>query len=71
MERIGRRAREEGRRDDTPDALATRLRLYHEETEAVVEHYRATGNLVGIHAERSINEVFAEIQAALEQVAAR
>ena len=28
------------------------------------------GNLVGIHAGRTINEVFAEIQDALEQVAA-
>jgi adenylate kinase family enzyme len=37
----------------------------------VIEHYRATGNLVGIHADRTINEVFSEIQAALEQVAVR
>jgi adenylate kinase len=71
IERLLKRAAAEGRVDDTPDVIATRLARYHEDTEPVIEHYRATGNLVGIHADRSINEVFAEIQRALEQVAVR
>ncbi len=69
-ERMLGRAREEGRRDDTPEAIDKRLRLYHEETEPVVEHYRATGNLVGVHADRSIPQVFTEIQQVLNQVEA-
>jgi adenylate kinase len=69
--RLLKRAREEGRPDDTPEAIATRLELYHRETEPLVEHYRAQGILVGIHADGTPNEVFAEIQAALEQVAVR
>jgi hypothetical protein len=36
----------------------------------LIEYYRARGNLVPIHGERRENEVFAEIQAALEQVPA-
>jgi len=71
VKRLLKRAEEEGRVDDTPEAIATRLARYHEETEPLIEHYRATGNLVGIHADRPINEVFAEIQRALEQVAVR
>jgi adenylate kinase len=71
IKRLRKRAAEEGRVDDTPEAIATRLARYHEETEPLIEHYRATGNLVGIHADRSINEVFSEIQRALEQVAVR
>ena len=71
IERLLKRAAEEGRVDDTPDVIKRRLARYHEETEPLVEHYRATGNLVGIHADRTINEVFAEIQRALEQVAVR
>ncbi len=71
IERLLKRAAEEGRVDDTPEVIATRLARYHEETEPLIEHYRATGKLVGIHADRSINEVFAEIQRALEQVAVR
>jgi len=64
--RLARRAELEGRTDDTPEAIRTRLGLYHRETEPLVEHYRTRGNLVGIHADRSINEVFAEVQNALE-----
>jgi adenylate kinase len=71
VERLLKRAAEEGRVDDTPEVIARRLKRYHEETEPLTEHYRATGNLVGIHADRPINEVFAEIQRALEQVAVR
>jgi adenylate kinase len=68
--RLTRRAQIEGRSDDTPEAIAKRLRIYHEQTEPVIQHYLASGKVVGIHAERSEEEVFGEIQAALEQVEA-
>ena len=70
-ERLLRRSKLEGRADDEPEAIAKRLALYHEQTEPLIGHYRLVGNLVGIHAGRTIDEVFAEIQEALEQVAAR
>jgi adenylate kinase len=70
-QRMRRRAELENRADDTPEVIERRLRLYHEQTEPLVAHYRLVGNLVGIHADRSIDEVFAEVQEALEQVAAR
>jgi adenylate kinase len=70
-ERLLKRAEIEGRTDDTPEAIDRRLALYHELTEPLVEHYRLCGNLVGIHADRPVNEVFAEIQEALEQVMTR
>jgi len=69
IERLTRRAGEEGRADDTPEGIGRRLRLYHEETEPLIEHYRARGRLVGIPADRPIEEVFEEIQRVLEQVA--
>ena len=71
VERMLRRAAEEGRADDTPEAIDERLRLYHLETEPLIEYYRARGNLVGIHADRPVQEVFGEIQQVLEQVAVR
>ena len=70
-ERMLRRAAEEGRADDTPEAIDRRLALYHAETEPLVEYYRSRGNLVGIHADRPVAEVFGEIQQALEQVVLR
>jgi len=69
--RMLRRAAEEGRADDTPEAIDKRLRIYHDQTAPLVEYYRSRGHLVGIHADRPIPEVFAEIQRALEQVAVR
>lgn len=68
MERALKRATEEGRSDDTPEAIAKRLEVYHEQTEPIVEHYRATGKLVPLHAERTIEEVWKEIASALDQM---
>ena len=71
IERLLKRARDERRPDDTPEAIRRRLELYHRETEPLIEHYRTMGVLVPIHADGTPNEVFAEIQVALEQVAVR
>jgi adenylate kinase len=65
--RLRKRAAEEGRSDDTPEAIANRIDLYHRETKPLVSHYRLAGNLVGIHGDRPENEVFAEIQDAVDQ----
>jgi adenylate kinase len=62
------RLRRRARADDTDEAIQRRLDNYHSETEPLIEYYRTRGNLVPIHGNRSENEVFAEIQRALEQV---
>ncbi len=71
VQRLLRRAEIEGRTDDSKEAILRRLRLYHDETEPLVEYYRAQGNLVGIHADRTVNQVFEEIQQALDEVLVR
>jgi adenylate kinase len=69
--RLLKRAVEEDRSDDTPEAIARRLALYYEQTEPLVEYYRSRhGNVVGVHAERPVDSVYAEVQSALEQVPA-
>jgi adenylate kinase len=65
------RAAQEGRSDDDPAVIRHRLQVYREQTEPLVEYYRARGNLVGIHADRSMDEVFAEVQSVLDQVLSR
>jgi len=71
LERLAKRAAEEGRTDDTPEAIGKRLEIYDRETAPLVEYYRSTrGNVVGSHADRSIDDAFAEIRAALDQVTA-
>jgi adenylate kinase len=69
MARALRRAELENRLDDTRDVIAKRLEIYHSETEPIIEHYRATGKLVPLHAARSIDEVWVEVSAALSQIA--
>jgi adenylate kinase len=67
VERMRKRAAEEGRADDTPEAMARRLEIYHRETSPLSEHYRATGRLVGIDGAGTIDEVWGRIHDALAQ----
>jgi adenylate kinase len=71
-ERLLKRARDEGRSDDTHEAIERRLELYWEQTAPLVEYYRSKhANVVGIHAERTVDDVYREIQESLDQVGAR
>jgi adenylate kinase len=72
VDRMLKRAAEENRPDDTPEVIARRLETYERDTEPLIEHYRTTrGNVVGIHADRTIDAVFREIEQTLNAVAAR
>ncbi len=68
LQRMLGRAAEEGRSDDTPDAIERRLELYERETAPLVDYFRSRrANLVGIHADRGVDEVFHEIEQSLEE----
>jgi adenylate kinase len=69
-QRLLKRALEQGRDDDTPEIIHRRMETMRI-PEELVEFYRARGLLVGIHAERSIEDVFAEVQQVLQAAAAR
>ena len=72
IERLLKRAAEEGRPDDTPEVIQRRLDTYDRETAPLVEYYRTSrGNVVGIHADRTVEEVFHEIEQSLSAVEAR
>jgi adenylate kinase len=71
VERLHVRALQEGRTDDGPQIIRHRLEVFHQQTEPVVEYYRAKGILVGIHADRPIDAVFAEVNEVLETASAR
>jgi adenylate kinase len=70
-ERLRERASKEGRADDSPEAIANRLRQYHELTELVVDRYQQAGIEVIVDGEQTMEAVFAAIQDALEGVTAR
>ena len=69
-QRLLKRAAEQGREDDTPEVIHRRMATMRVPDD-LVAYYRAKGNLVGIHAEGSVDEVFAEVQNVLATAAAR
>jgi adenylate kinase len=69
-QRLLKRADEQSRADDTPEVIHRRMEIQRVPDE-VVAYYRAKGILVGIHADRTIDEVFAEVQSVLQTAAAR
>lgn len=71
LERLRGRAEHEHRTDDGPEVVLHRIAEYHEKTEPLVEYYRSKGILVGIHADRLIEDVYAEVQDVLEAATAR
>jgi adenylate kinase len=67
MERLLARGHESGRSDDVRDVILRRLDLYHRETEPLVGYYEASGRrIVGLHGERSPDEVWGEIETAVD-----
>jgi adenylate kinase len=65
-ERILHRAQIENRKDDTDEEIIrTRIRTYHEKTEPLKEFYKAQSKYHEIPGERSIEEVFNDIETLL------
>jgi len=67
VERIAKRAAEEGRSDDTEEVVRNRMRVYQEQTAPVTGHYEDKGILTRIYGVGSIDEVFQRITGALQQ----
>lgn len=51
-----------GRFDDTKEAIEERLRIYQNETSAVLDYYQTLGIIVKIDGEKSIEEISKEIE---------
>ena len=65
VERIAGRAAAEGRKDDTPETVRERLRVYSEQTAPVAQHFDAIGRLRIVDGVGDVNVVFKRILAAL------
>jgi adenylate kinase len=66
IERIARRAAEEGRSDDTEDVVRHRMKIYAEQTAPVVDYYARQGVLTRVLGIGSIEEVFQRIKGVLQ-----
>ncbi len=65
IERIALRAKEQGREDDTPDAIAKRLDIYERETAPILDVYRERGIVDRIDGVGTLDEITERIFAAL------
>lgn len=65
VERIAGRAAAEGRKDDTPETVRERLRVYAEQTQPVAEHFASIGHLRIVDGVGEVDEIFRRILAAL------
>ncbi len=66
LSRLTARAAEQGRADDTEEAIATRLGIYERETAPILDVYGTRGIVDEIDGVGSLDEVTARIFAALE-----
>ncbi|EMA42479.1 adenylate kinase [Halococcus saccharolyticus] len=55
------------RDDDTEDTVRERLRVYHETTEPVIEHYREAGALKEIDGEQSPDAVWDDLRTTIDE----
>jgi adenylate kinase len=66
VDRLLRRAKIEGRADDTAETIRARQAIYAQETEPLLEVYRARGLLIEVDGLGAIDEVSARLFAALD-----
>lgn len=61
-------SRGQGRSDDTPEKVRTRLNVYRKETEPVLNFYREKGVVTEIDGVGSIDEIFGRIKEVLDNL---
>jgi adenylate kinase len=57
-----------GRHDDSPSLIVQRLKIYHEETEPLLKHFKDQRILEEIYGEKSIDQVSEDIEKKLENI---
>lgn len=65
VERIAGRAQAEGRADDSPESVRTRLQVYQSQTAPVVDYYRERGRLRAVDGVGALEAVFDRIVEAI------
>lgn len=66
VQRIAKRAAEEGRSDDTEEVVRNRLKVYGERTAPVVDYYARKGVLSRVLGQGSIDDVYQRIRGVLQ-----
>ena len=62
VRRMRQRAQTEGRADDTPDAIATRLQVYQRDTAPLIAHYAQRGIVHRVPGTGTVDQITEEIK---------
>ena len=62
VRRMQKRAQIEGRADDTPEAIATRLQVYQRDTAPLIAHYAQRGIVHRVPGNGTVDEITGEIK---------
>jgi len=61
IQRLLKRAKDEGRKDDTREVIKTRLDVYYNQTSPLIEYYKNQGKFRAVHGIGSVEDIFKEI----------
>lgn len=65
--RLLKRAREEGRKDDTEEVIRNRMKVYHAQTHPLMDYYRKQGKFTSLRGVGSIEDIFRSISGVIER----
>lgn len=66
-ERLLKRAKIEGRKDDTEEVIENRINVYNEQTQPLLDYYKAQGKLQTVNGIGSIGDVFGSLSEVIEE----
>lgn len=66
VERMLQRGKQTGRADDNVETINNRLKVYHNQTEPLKEHYQGKGKYMQINGLGNIDDIFADITNQIE-----
>lgn len=67
VDRLLGRAREQGRADDSEETIRTRMSVYEQQTAPLIAYYESGGLLQHIDGDQAIDDVFADLLAAVTE----
>lgn len=65
--RMLKRGAETGRADDNIDTILNRLKVYHDQTEPLKEHYHGKGSYIQIDGLGNVDDIFSSISNAIDE----
>ncbi|MBN2368770.1 nucleoside monophosphate kinase, partial [Candidatus Woesearchaeota archaeon] len=67
IRRLSGRAKQEGRKDDTPSIIKNRLGVYKKQTQPLIDYYKKKGIIIRVDAGPSIDKISNKVLAKINQ----